>query len=344
MSNEKSDIEGEIKRFLGYKFFREDPDDSSKIQIVRIIKTYINNKDVKIQYEDGHTEKCDIHFLTNFTAIKPKGFVTFSVVDIKTAKHKYQQDVIVCSYLLNDLKLTGKLQLPYAVCRQDITDVFYNLIDPDKGYVGVSVTKDDKPTNISFEEIMYCDHMVKGECINAYTTDTVDDILNCVTMSEYDDVLNILYEEHAKASEDPTVAMKSIDNGWCRKLSDLLKINNFDIDFEHMFNINMVDFKVADYLYKKDDQVDALNQDAIDWLNYTFKINAVDSSVIEFNEDINLSKFNNTNYIVLRDIDNKLYLVVYLVNGEYLESDLEKKFNTPDVTTKLRLKYFNKFE
>lgn len=336
----KSDIEGLIKRYLGYKFFRSDPKDDNKLELVRIVKTYSNNKDVDIQYEDKHKEKVDIHYLTNYRAIKPNALTMFSIIELDDKMKQPHQDVVVAAYQIRPLK-PYEINYPYVVCRQSVNDFFYQMINPNDEYYGVSVTMDDIPAGIDYKQLMYCTRLIRGVCVNTYMDDSVDDVLNCVYIAPYDKVLDSLYTKHALASTDPTLSFKSIDHGWCRHLKDLLKINNFDIDFENMFKISIVDFVIADYLVKKDDEVDALNQEALIWFDYTFKVNAVDSSVIEYGLDINLSKFQNTNYTVLRDKANKLYLIVYLEQGQYLESDLMKKYSEPDVTTKLRMKFFN---
>ena len=342
MGESNSDIKGEIRRYLGYKFFKSNDEDNNKIDIVRIIKTYSNNKDVMILFEDGTTVKKDIHFLVDYTALAPDALVLFNGVSIATGKNTYQNDVIVCAYKISDYDI-GTKKYPYVVCRQSCTDFFYNLINPEKGYVGVSVSVDDCPTNVNYGSIMMCDRVDKGVCVNAYRNDTVDDVLSCINTKYFDNILTNLYNEHASSTKDPKVSLKSIDMGWCKSLKDLLKINNFDIDFEQMFGISIVDFKISDYLYQKDDEVQALTEEALIWLNYTYKISAVDTCVIKYDLDIDLSKFNNTNYIILRDSNNDLYLVDYVINGEYLESDLWKKYNQVDISTKFRMKVYDKF-
>ena len=48
-------------------------------------------------------------------------------------------------------------------------------------------------------------------------------------------------------------------------------------------------------------------------------------------------------YKIENKINNKLYIVVYLVDGEYLESELEKEAKNLSISDKLRLSYYNKY-
>ena len=59
------------------------------------------------------------------------------------------------------------------------------------------------------------------------------------------------------------------------------------------------------------------------WLASIYKLALADITVLEYNHDINLAEFNNARYFLLRDSEKKLYLVVYTLNGEYHQSDLE---------------------
>ena len=79
------------------------------------------------------------------------------------------------------------------------------------------------------------------------------------------------------------------------------------------------------------------------FFDYTFKVNAVDTRVIKYDNTVNLGDFNNENYYLIRDSVNSLYIIVYLVEGEYLESQLEERMNTLSVSDKLRLSYYNKY-
>jgi hypothetical protein len=57
-----------------------------------------------------------------------------------------------------------------------------------------------------------------------------------------------------------------------------------------------------------------------------------------------MSKFNNDNYILIRDKTNKVYLAVYLADGEFLEKELEEEIDKLDITDTLRLAYYNKYK
>ena len=80
------------------------------------------------------------------------------------------------------------------------------------------------------------------------------------------------------------------------------------------------------------------------FFNNVFKVNAKETRIMEFSYQIDLAEFNNTNYVLIRDINNKIWLVVYIVEGEYLEEELLAEMNKLSVTDKLRLSYFDKYK
>ena len=137
--------------------------------------------------------------------------------------------------------------------------------------------------------------------------------------------------------------MESHD-GWCTSVKQLLKENNFMQDLDSMMDITGVDFKLTDYLEKREDSgVYELNNIALLFFKEITKVNATQTRVIIFNYSIDMSKFANDNYVFWRDNTNTVYLIVYLVEGEFLEEELRKEIDKADVTEKLRLMYYNKY-
>jgi hypothetical protein len=110
-----------------------------------------------------------------------------------------------------------------------------------------------------------------------------------------------------------------------------------------MQNIVSVDFELAKHIIKEG-ELDKLDTETTLFLTKLYKSNIVDTRVIEYDNSVNLADFNNNNYTMLRDKTKKLYLVVYLVQGEFLEAELEEQLNKLSVTEKLGLTYTNKYK
>jgi hypothetical protein len=114
-------------------------------------------------------------------------------------------------------------------------------------------------------------------------------------------------------------------------------------DFNYMNNIIGVDFELDRYLEDKDEGIKQLATPARLFLSEVLKVRIKETRVIEFNYSVDLAKFNNSNYTLIRDKNNTMYLVVYLEEGQYLEEELQEEINKLDITDQLRLAYYNKY-
>lgn len=336
----------EINKYLGYKFFKELEDGS--FEIIRLTHIYeFNNKVTVVNEETKLKKQIVFEALKDYTPLEPFGFVSFSDVSVEDRNGDKQKDVIVTLYRLLDVRIG--LNEPFAICRQSVTDFFYSTFAQkyDHEMVGISVTRDNCPANIPYHMVAACDEVNKFEIVNFYLEDTVEDILNCIFVKYYDDILTDLFNDHIKATGKFMMSEKSSVDGWCKKLSTLLKDNNFITDMDTIRDIAAVDFNLSDYFEEfktiKNEKGYKLNNEVLEFFCNTFKVNAVETSVLKYGHDIDLSEFNNTNYTLIRDNTNTLYIVAYLVDGEYLEKDLQDNSEKKDVTTKLRLAFYDKY-
>lgn len=342
----------ELKKMIGYKFYKVADDDS--VSIIRLIETEDFNNKVKVKDGDK-TKNISLFELKQYTPLEPTGFIMFIRALMNKDTPDESEDVIVSLYRMLDVKL--EMIEPYAVCRQSVSDFFYTIMksNPEHDYVGVSVTRENCPTNIPYQTLMACDDILKTDMVNFYLDDTLDDILNCLDTADYDLTLNKCYLEHMKTVNPmyiESLDKNDEDHGWCRNLQKLLEINNFINDIDTMRNVTALEFNLSKYLEKKqefkdiDDESEIVyqfNDIMLRFFNYIFKIHAVDTDVILYDYDIDLGEFRNSNYIFMRDISNKTYLVVYKTKGEYLEEDLIEEFNKLGVSDRLRLAYINKY-
>ena len=212
--------------------------------------------------------------------------------------------------------------------------------------VGLSVNRDNIPSNFDFGIMLACDKITYCDFVNFYRMDTLDDILSLVHLKKFDNVLKELYDIHVEYVKKPELQFKEEHQGWCSNLKKLLELNGFQYDLNEMLGITQIDFDISDYIIEKKltedgEPYSSLTDDVKYWLSYIFSINISETYIIEYNHDINLAEFNNAMYIIIRNNDNRLFIVSYTIEGEYKEELLKEKSNELDFSTKFRLSFIN---
>lgn len=347
-----------LYNMIGYKLFKENEDGSiHMIRIVGMRRPYKINAATKdpdeitiFDYATDEKRKVKVTELKEYSPLEPDGIFTISGVTINNPdKKKPSKDVIATISKFITIKI-GLSSIPFAVCRQSITDVFYNLLVQDESdmIVGLAINQETCPSNFDYKIMFAASDIVCNDYINFYRTDTLEDILGMFSHSKYDDILRELYLAHVKAVKKPELAFKEEDKGWCKNIDRLFKENNFQSDIDQMLGITSVGFAVENYLEvdkipNKNIEYNKATDDFRYWLSSVYKVNMESTTVIDYDHDINLADFNNTRYVLIRDINNKLYLVVYTVAGEYFEQDLEEKAKEYDFSTKFKIEFYNKY-
>lgn len=348
-----------LYNMLGQKLFKYREDDS--IHMVRIVNV---NKPFKVteftkdpsiitifDYDTNERRKVNVSDLSDYSPLEPDGILCVSAVSVKDNNGVSTKDVIVTAtkYLNIKLKISD---IPFAVCRQSITDIFYNLLAADESdmMVGLSVNQNTCPSNFDYRIMLSCSSVDYSDFINFYRTDTLEDLYPLINMNKFDKILSDLYSRHVRASKKPELAFKEEDKGWCKNLKLLLKQNDFQTDINKMLDIIQVDFKVSDFLIEKpivnnNKEFTTLvaNDELKSWLSLICKENITEANFIEYDHDINLAEFNNTTYLIIRDKTNKLYLVVYTISGQFFEADLIEKSKEMDFSTKFKIDFYNKY-
>lgn len=341
-----------LQAMVGYKLFKEFDDGIKMIRIAHVRKRKHGDPAEIIIIDEGTGEKKKVKVsdLEGYTPLEPDGLLTFNISGLITEKGKTVNDVVVTASKFLNLKIGDTL--PYAVCRQNITDIFYNLLVSDESemIVGLAVNQDDCPTNFRFETMLIASDISYSDHVNFYRTDKLEDLYQFINEDRFDDVLTGLFTIHVNTVGDPSIAFKNEDKGWCKNLRTLLKENNFQNDIDQMLGITSVEFKVEDYFMDKilpgteDEKYTSITDDLKSWLSSTFRVGINNVTVIEYNHDINLAEFNNARYFLIRDTTNKVYLFAYTCSGEYHEVDLQKESEKQDFSTKFRINFYNKYK
>ncbi len=345
----------------GYKLFKETDDGNiHMIRIVHVRKPYKITESTKepseitiYDYDTDETKKVRVDSLKEYTPLKPDGILTFNIVNVVDPDTKdIHKDVMVTGIKYLEVEL-GLSKLPFVVCRQSITDIFNNLavtnINKDM-LVGLSVSQNTCPANFDFRIMLACSDIVYSEMVNFYRNDLISDLYSIINIKKFNSVLEELFDIHAKTCGDPKAMLKNEHGGWCKNLPLLLEQNNFQFDINEMLGITGVEFNIDDFTEdkvlpgKEDQTYKVANQEFHDWLCWQFKININEAAILEFDHDINLADFNDNRYFLFRDINNKLFLIVYTIGAEKFEADLEAKYNEMDFSTKFKLAYFDKYK
>lgn len=303
-----------MKIYPGMKFYRYN--DSNELEIIRV-KNYQNSQILRI-FTNNTVEKINVaDLITNYTALKPDAILSFSIAKLKNGL----RDVIVSLHRQSDID--SSVQTPYVVCRQCITDIFANqfVSEPDKYYYGASVSVETCPANVNFDIMLTCDGVESSELIAVYIDDKLNDMLSLINSHKYDSALLTAYMDFAanKSKDFGNFMYRAImeaDNyaGYCKTLKDLLVSNNFMFDFYKTYNIVPLEF------YNMNNYInDRLCEEYVKILSDLTCSNIVDTIVIPYHKDIDLSMINNTGkkYIIISDVNQDLYLIAYKTHGIY---------------------------
>lgn len=336
------------KNILGYYLFKETDDN---LDIIRVVKVQGKDDNAKltIKDSDGNIKNLVIEDLKGYTPLEPDAILTFNIVEVLEAEDKIASDVVVTASKFLNMKVGDTF--PFAICRQSITDVFYNLLvsKEEDMMVGLSVNQNNCPAGYDIGLMLACNNISFGQIVNMYRTDTLEDIYPMIDIKKFDSILGSLYRKHCNHVNDPALQFKKQHQGWCRDIKTLLTENAFMGDINEMLGVSDVKFNINDYLVEKElpghegKTYQSTSEDLTLWLSSIYKVNMSDICVLEYGHDINLGDFNDSRYILLRDESSTLYILVYTEAGEYYEADLEAKDKELDFSSKFRLDFYSKY-
>lgn len=337
----------DVTKMIGYKFFKENKEDNS-IECIRIVNAWDFKRDKTLKVIDTNSKEekiIEVDDLKEYTPLKPVGMIMINGVTFEGSK-----DVIIAGYLLD--RIENRDSRPFVVCRQNITDLYYNLIIKDESQMiaGMSMNILNIPQGFDYGFMIVSDNLLYSNTYMIYKDDTVDIILDLFKndIGKYDDILSESYTEHCKAN--PEALFLDEHKGWCKNLLTLLKQNNFQSDLDEMMGITTVEFEIEPYLSKAKISNDSNNEyititdELRYWLSYLYKININKVYVLEYDNDIDFDELKRSRYFVFRDSNNKLYVFVYTINGEYKEAELEEKDKELDFSTKFRINFLDKYK
>lgn len=303
-----------IFKELGSKIYRYD--DNNNLELYRIIG-FQNNEMMKVK--NLNTKEISKVYIKSFLQkdgwykIKPDGIIAFNIV---TVGKDNIEDIIVALYRTIDIE--NAIKEPYAVCRQNITDLFFNFFktgsNEDREYVGLSMSRQSCPIDFNFNIMTSCNGITLSIITNIYLEDSLDEILETIHTNPFDQSLNNLMKMHCNFLEKKynisiDTNIRNDINGYCKNLYTLLELNRFMDDFNSAFNIEVVDCKI------ECDENGTIDINTKERLEYMMRKYIDFAAAIEYTRDIDIDRIKDS-YVFLRDINDKLYLVVYTISDK----------------------------
>ena len=93
----------------------------------------------------------------NYTPLEPFALMSFNIVALQPGKIVQNRDVLIGAHRMFDIRLG--INEPFIICRQSIHDFFSDLMSKNplaNDMVGISVTRDNCPTNITMTDLTAC--------------------------------------------------------------------------------------------------------------------------------------------------------------------------------------------
>lgn len=293
------------KTYVGKKFYKYI---DGELYILKVLvdkdpnsfKCSVNGTNERIRISK---QELDDDFLT----LRPDGILYFNIATVGEL-----EDVILMLYRAKDIDASETI--PYAICRQNITDLLANtIIKPDyKNLItGLAISKESLPEGMDMNMVLACDGIKKVVPICIYLDDTLDDILSLIKTKDYDNVLYNLFMDHVKYKykDNKDKYKEDIVDGYCKSLRSLMESNEFSYEFCRSFNVYPVTFEISE------DEINSkLNLRNTTLLSTILMKKIKSSIVVEYDKTIELSKIQ-FDYVLIRDTKNKTYLVSYTHNG-----------------------------
>lgn len=304
-----------------YYRYLDETDDS--LEVIKILR-YQNTETVKYEVIKGkglgERGKININELhDNYTKLTNDGVISFSIASLHNL-----DDVVVMFMKQKDLDLG--IGIPFAVCRQCVTDIFhYAFSKKDKDYFGLSISQDSCPPNVNFNNFLACEGLTKQINIAYYIGDKLSDILKLFKHDDYNYILEKLFKDHCRyAANNITfiyndyLARDSFD-GYMKTLEDLLLSNNFEYDIQTAFGIIPMNVDFSGDETGTIDLTDGaeLSEDAKYKLSFILAKNINRTLVLKYDKDIDLDALSHRLYQLVSDVHNDIYLIAYDVSGDF---------------------------
>lgn len=244
----------------------------------------------------------------------------------KSDKPDDMEDVIVSVYKLTpdeDNKESSIENIPSLAMRQDVYSLSKNFMfsSIDTVYIGDCITRNMVSSDKEIQEFMECGDIKESVALSLYVDDTFEDIFKIIPHKFVEEANKVLDNFN---NYKPTST--SIIKGLSKSFEDLFKDNKFMTAYRQIFNILRLDFPIE--LTSGKEQI-ILNVKQHRKLEDALRKNIKIFHIIKYDKDIDISKVVNYNHIMVSDVNDIIYMVVYAVISEYpVDDDIMGAFAT----------------
>ena len=300
------------------RFFKYlDLDDlEHSLEVIKILK-YQNTEILKYEVmkgpNTGNKGKISIKDLIDeYAMLEYDGIISICI-----AKLQALDDVMVI--LMRKKDLEAGISMPWAICRQCISDIFsYAYCKTGLDYFGLSISQNSCPANVDFSNFLGCNKIESNVSIAYYIGETLDDILSMVKTDIYDDALGVLFRdrclvraENIRFIYDNNLKKERID-GYCKTLKELLRINNFEYDLLTSYNIIPINIDLSE----SNGDGGCLDSISTRILSELLCKNIKATIVLKYDKDIDLDNLEHE-YQLVSDSNNVVYVIAYTYSGTY---------------------------
>lgn len=300
---------------IGAYFFKYE---NEELILLRLYKVKDKNRYL---FRDKNNKKVMLNKeqYESFTMLNPDGLI----VHVLASDPNQGIDTLCMLYRMDDID--KNIMEPYAVCRQNIVDPFEMLLnsDPNKTYVGVSISKDTAPEGFDYMSVCAANGIRDQKVHFVYKDDTFEDIMSFVNHTIFDKALQII-----KSHMDDFDIMKF--EGFKDTYKELLQENDFMYDFRRAFNIIRINFTIDKSVERWTDSIYKISAEEIKTIEGITKHLVMAPVLVKYDKSINLEKIEKS-YIVFEDLDKGIYVISYdkgnYINREYdsLEDHRDKE-------------------
>lgn len=304
--------------YYGMKYYKPIANEDGLPDIYRIVDIYKENGEDKYKLINTKDKKNSIKLTekeikNTFIKLSPDAMVSIFTTSMdKDDNEPTDFFITVNRYGIID-------PTPVMVMRQNIISNTKSIFLNDSVYVGEVLTKNNVQKDESPIDLLEFKHIINHISIAAYLTDIDKDILYCIPSKNKNIFSNALKTIKSNFGSNAI-------EGFETKISDFMANNNFNFHFRDIFNIKTLDFEI--YPKKdKDGNINLTNSQKKKLEDYLYKLIDI-IAVLEYDRDIDVSKFMKVDHVVISDSKGTVYLIAYKKLADYkVDSDIELVFN-----------------
>ena len=217
------------------------------------------------------------------------------------------KDVLVCLHKRKEIEN----QLPYAVCRQCIQDIFIEqtiLKNTNLTTVGCSVSKDSLPANADFNAVLVYEKLRWMVISAVYLDDSLDSIAKYIfpgiNIKKFDNVLT--------RTKEWSIINLPNTRGFSDSVYDLLNTNKFMNDFRTAFDTLILDFNIEKDLSSSTGYQMFLYKEQLDIFKKQLTNNKITMTyIMPYSKQIDLDDIQR-NYVLAQSKDNDdIFIIGY---------------------------------